>query len=423
MSDNFLLPPLGENITSGVVVKVLVAPGNSIAKEQTVIELETDKAVVEVPSSISGTVKEVFVKVGQKAKVGEKIFSFESQGQAQPAQAPVAAPAKTTPAPKVETKKVEAPTPKPQPQPVAGEPGSSAGPAVRKLARELEVNLATVRGSGPGGRITPEDVKAAASGSGSAEAPVASAAPSVPEAKLPDFSKWGVIDRKAMSPVRLATARAMSQAWNTIPHVTQFDQADITDVLELRKKFAPRVEAAGGKLTLTAVLLKVIGSALKVFPQFNASIDVGAEEIVYKKYCHVGVAVDTDRGLIVPVVRDVDKKNILELSVELTTAADRARQHKTSLDEMQGGSFTITNLGGIGGGHFTPIVHWPEVAILGVGQADLKPVWKKDQWKPRTILPLSLSYDHRVIDGADAARFLKWVADAVQEPFLMGLEG
>jgi pyruvate dehydrogenase E2 component (dihydrolipoamide acetyltransferase) len=239
---------------------------------------------------------------------------------------------------------------------------------------------------------------------------------------LPDFARWGEIERKAMSSVRRKTAEHMSQAW-TVPHVTQFDKADITELERLRERFAKKVEAAGGKITITAIALKVAAAALKMFAQFNASLDLANDEVIFKKYIHIGVAVDTDRGLLVPVIRHVDKKNIVALAVELSEVAEKARSKKLTLEEMQGGTFTITNLGGIGGTGFSPIVNSPEVAILGIARGGMEPVFNHGQFEPRMMLPLSLSYDHRLIDGADAARFLRWIAGALEQPFLIVLEG
>jgi pyruvate dehydrogenase E2 component (dihydrolipoamide acetyltransferase) len=244
-----------------------------------------------------------------------------------------------------------------------------------------------------------------------------------PAIALPDFSKWGNVERKPVRGVRRKTAEHLSAAWTTIPHVTQCDKADITGLEELRAKYGKRAEAAGGKLTVTAITLKVVATALKVFPQFNASIDMAREELIYKKYCHIGVAVDTDRGLLVPVIRDVDKKNIVEIAAELAQAAERARTKKTTLDEMEGGCFTITNLGGIGGTYFTPIVNHPEVAILGMSRAQMEPVYIDGAFQPRLRLPLSLSYDHRVIDGADGIRFLRFIVEALEQPFVLALQG
>ena len=292
------------------------------------------------------------------------------------------------------------------------------------MARELGVDIYEVQGTGPGARISAEDVSQHArsliTGLKSAAAPGGLAAPA---ARLPDFSQWGEVERKPMSGIRRKTAETMRNAWLTVPHVTQHDLADITDLEALRKRFGHVAEEAGGKLTVTAIALKVVAAALKVFPQFNASIDVAANEIVYKKYYNIGVAVDTDRGLLVPVVRDVDKKNIRDLSAELNQLAEKARNKKISLEEMQGASITITNLGGIGGTSFTPIVNAPEVAILGLSRATHQPVYREGNFEPRLMLPLSLSYDHRLIDGADAARFVRWVAEALEQPFVLALQG
>jgi pyruvate dehydrogenase E2 component (dihydrolipoamide acetyltransferase) len=301
---------------------------------------------------------------------------------------------------------------------------AAAAPSLRRMARELGVDINEVSGTGPSGRISEADVRNYARSiilnASSGTRPVQTAV-----STTPDFSKWGEVERKAMSGVRRKTAQHLQEAWSSIPHVTHFDYADITELEQLRERFSKKAEDAGGKLTVTAIALKVAAEALKVFPQFNASLDAAQDEIVYKKYCHIGVAVDTDRGLLVPVIRDVDKKKILDLSVELTQAAEKARNKKLSLDEMEGGSFTITNLGGIGGTSFTPIINSPEAAILGLSRATRQPVYtdSNGQFEPRLMLPLSLSYDHRLIDGADAARFLRWVAEALQQPFLLALEG
>jgi pyruvate dehydrogenase E2 component (dihydrolipoamide acetyltransferase) len=240
---------------------------------------------------------------------------------------------------------------------------------------------------------------------------------------LPDFSRWGAIDRQPMRAVRRKTAEHLSAAWMTIPHVTQFELADVTEIEELRKRHAKLADVAGGNLTVTAVAVKVVATALKLFPQFNASIDLAAEEIVYKKYVNIGIAVDTDRGLLVPVVRDADTKNIIQLAVEIAQLSEKARTRKISLEEMQGGCFSISNLGGIGGTYFTPIIHSPEVAILGISRGRIQAVFKDGQFVPRQMLPLSLSYDHRAIDGADGMRFLRWIVDALEQPFLLALQG
>jgi len=448
----FTLPELGENIDQGDLVRLMIAPGAKVSEGQPVMELETDKAVVEVPSSVSGTVKEIKVKEGQKVKVGQVIFTLEGGASAV---APVERP-RTSPvehvsgqqaarlafqlAMQAEGKTEQQALPPDQPPPplptftmpaqlgkVAGtehrEPVAAA-PHVRRLARELGVDIHDVKGSGPGGRISEDDVKAhtkavLTSAVTAAQAPRAGFA----EPALPDFAKWGKVERVSMRGVRRKTAQHLTVAWNTIPHVTQQDRADITELEQLRARFAPRAEEAGGKMTVTAIALKVCASALKVFPQFNASIDMGKEEIVYKQYIHLGVAVDTDRGLLVPVIRDVDKKNIVELAAELTRLSKKAKEKKLTPDEMEGGTFTITNLGGIGGTGFSPIVNHPEVAILGLSRSSMEPVWVNGKFEPRLVLPLSLSYDHRLIDGADAARFLRWIAEAFEQPFLLSVQG
>jgi pyruvate dehydrogenase E2 component (dihydrolipoamide acetyltransferase) len=299
----------------------------------------------------------------------------------------------------------------------------AAAPSVRRIARELGVEIRQVAGTGPGGRITVDDVQAfvkQALAGGAAATAQPSIAPGAQQ-PLPDFSKWGEVERKPLSNIRRKTAEHLGHAWNVIPHVTQHDKADITSLEELRKKYGSQAERAGGKLTVTAVALKIVAGAIRKFPQFASSIDVARGQLVYKKYAHVGVAVDTDRGLLVPVLRDVDRKGIIELSAELAKASEKARAGKLSLDDMSGGVMTITNLGGIGGVGFTPIVNWPEVAILGISRGALEPLWNGSAFEPRLMLPLSLSYDHRVIDGADAARFLRWVADAFEQPFVLAL--
>jgi pyruvate dehydrogenase E2 component (dihydrolipoamide acetyltransferase) len=290
------------------------------------------------------------------------------------------------------------------------------------MARELGVDVDRVSGSGAGGRISVDDVKAHVNRlvtEGSVGAGAAAGEP------LPDFSRWGEVERQPMRPVRRKTAEHLSVAWRTVPHVTQHGLADITGLEELRAKYAKQAEEAGGSLTITAIAVKVAAAALKVFPQFNASIDMAADEIVLKRYVNIGIAVDTDRGLLVPVIRDADTKNIVQLAVELTELSEKARNRKISLVEMQGGCFSISNLGGIGGSFFTPIVNLPEVAILGISRARMEPVYNKEsgQFTPRLMLPLSLSYDHRAIDGADGARFLRWVAEAFEQPFLLSLQG
>jgi len=458
MTTEFRLPELGENVEAGDLLKVLVSVGDIINRDQPVLELETDKATVEVPSPVYGRIREIHVKEGEKVKVGQLILTVEdgAQGLAvareEKPEASRFAPA--TPGPVL----VEMPKPEVMPSvsaatPVGafGEPGGTpssleelfdlesayvkqgsaeavrarplapAAPSIRRLARELGVDINQVSGTGPGGRISEADVKAHAKSLISQ--PGARAGTLFAAAPLPDFTRWGDVERQAMSNVRRKTAERMSYAWSTVPQVTQYDKADVTTLEELRKRYGQRAEEAGGKLTVTAVALRVVASALKIFPQFAASIDAGRNEIIYKKYFHIGVAVDTDRGLLVPVIRDVDKKNIVELSVELAHAAEKARNKKLALEDMEGGVFTITNLGGIGGTAFSPIVNAPEVAILGISRARMEPVLVNGTFQSRMMLPVSLSYDHRLIDGADAARFLRWVAEALEQPFLLSIEG
>ena len=496
---DFKLPELGENISAGDVMRVLVKPGDTVATDQAVLELETDKATIEVPSSVVGTVKDVKVKAGEKVKVGQIIFTVEeggggaakpaaktaakagtAEGGDKPKPQPEGAPEEggisqaATPArgaseggqaqarddregeqagiaepPRVQ----KAPTRLPEdeveeaPRQKRGEvvdigrgaraphgtaaaeapapegPAPAAAPSVRRVARELGVDIRRVTGSGPSGRITVEDVQgfvrqALSSGSagGGMPAPGGAGAPA-----LPDFAKWGEVERKPISNIRRKTAEHLGYAWNVIPHVTQNDKADITALEELRKKYSPMAERAGGKLTVTAVALKILAGAIRKFPQFASSLDIGSGQLVYKKFAHIGVAVDTERGLLVAVIRDVDRKGIVDLSAELAKVSEKARAGKLTLDEMSGGVMTISNLGGIGGVSFTPIVNWPEVAILGISRGAFEPVWDGHAFQPRLMLPLSLSYDHRVIDGADAARFLRWVAEAFEQPFVLAL--
>jgi pyruvate dehydrogenase E2 component (dihydrolipoamide acetyltransferase) len=458
----FKIPELGENVTGGDVTRVMVGVGDVIAVEQPVLELETDKATVEVPSSVAGRVTEVRVKTGDRIMVGAVVLvtddAAETAAPAKPPAGPAtpepaapapAAPAAPTPAPAAAAAREPAPArdparPAPQkivampPRPVepvpsapaqtapraaASAPAVPAAPGVRRLAREIGVEIDEVAGSGPDGRISEDDVKAHARNrlDGGGVKPRGTSKPAA--IPLPDFTRWGAVDRQPLSNIRRTTAERLSHAWQTIPHVTQFDKADITAIEELRRKYREQVQQAGGNLTITALLVKVLAIAVRQFPQFNASLDPDAEQIVYKQYVHVGVAVDTDRGLLVPVVRDPDRKNITQIAIEVHQLAEKARARKLSLEEMSGGGITISNLGGIGGTAFTPIVNWPEVAILGVSRGIFEPVWHNNAFEPRQLLPLSLSYDHRVIDGADAMRFLRWVVDAIENPFLLSLVG
>lgn len=434
MTHDMILPELGENVTSGTVVAVLVKVDDVVELEQPVIEIETDKAVAEVPADAAGRVTAIYVKEGQEIKVGEKLLSLETGAEAANLPKAPGPAAETDRTPAVEEKPaVDKPHPQVEKPVEAGdEPENQqpalppdkvapAAPSVRRFAREIGIDINAVPGSGPGGRISKEDVKRYAKQLNTRPAGSQPAAGMVAAQPLPDFSRWGKVQRKPMSTVRRKTAEHLSAAWNTIPHVTHFDQADMTHLEEFRKTHAQKVAAAGGKLTVTAILLKTVAAALKIFPRFNASIDMHTKEIIYKQYYNVGVAVDTDRGLLVPVIRDADQKSLLELSLDLHRLAELARTKKLSLNDMQGGNFTISNLGGIGGTAFTPIIHHPEVAILGVSRGQMKMRHRNGQFEPRMMLPLSLSYDHRVIDGADAARFLRWIVEALEQPLLISL--
>ncbi len=508
MTTTIKLPELGENVDSGDLTKILVNVGDAISKDDPLLELETEKATIEVPSPVSGVVKELHVQQGQKIKVGDALFTIDENGagakqkeqsqqsekdqpqkteperepraaeqppQEQPARAAKAqatgaavAQAKkpeteAKPQARAEAKAEAKPSQKAEPKPEKTEPQraeakppvqteapaeaeeessenereetvipfraetteparhaghlAAASPAIRRLARELGIDINKVVGSGPEGRIDEEDIKNYAR-----QIISQGAAPrSVGEtfAPLPDFAKWGQIERKPMSNVRRATAEHLAQAWHNVPQVTHFDSADITELESLRGRFSDSQNSGGPKITVTAIALEVVAAALQKFPQFAASIDMAGREIVYKHYCNIGIAVDTSYGLIVPVVRDADQKSIPQLARELTELSERAREKKLSLDEMAGGVFTITNLGGIGGTGFSPIVNYPEVAILGISRLSVEPRHVDGSFQPRKILPLSLSYDHRLIDGADAARFLRWVAEALEQPALL----
>ena len=415
------LPELGDNVTQATVVGVLVKEGDRVEPGQPLLELETDKAVVEVPAEAGGVVKRVLVKVGDEVRPGQPFLELaEAEGGAE------APPLKAeerpeAPAPKAE----EAPRPAPKEAPPAPQEAPSerrlipAAPSIRRLARELGVDLTRLRGTGLAGRITEEDVRRAA---GLGEAAPA-ALPAAPAPRLPDFTKWGPVRREPMSGVRKATVRSMSQAWAQVPMVTHFDEADVTELEALRKQYAKKAEEKGFRLTLTAFLLKALALTLKAFPKFNASLDVEAQEIVYKDYIHIGVAVDTPHGLLVPVIRDVDRKGVLRLAEGLQEISQRARERKLSPEEMQGATFSLSNLGGIGGTGFTPIVNWPEVAILGVSRSQMKPLWDpgKEAFVPRLVMPFSLTYDHRLIDGADAARFCRHLAGILEDPLGLAL--
>jgi len=434
------LPELGENIEMVEVSAVLVEVGTRVGKDQPLIEVETEKANLEVPAPLEGTVTEVLVKVGDQLAVGQTIVRLDA------GEAPVAETAETTTsAPEGKEQAVVAsvalpqPTEVPEPQrivdvhkaviefpaarvkPEIG-PSVPASPSVRRLARELGVDILDVVGSGPGGRISRDDVKAHAKRIVTGMAASGAAGPVAPAAELPDFSQWGEIATEPLSNIRRATAKNMAMAWATVPHVTQFDRADITQLESMRKRFNKRDEAEGRKLAMTAIVLKMVAAALRQFPKFNASLDLANDVVILKKYIHLGVAVDTERGLLVPVIRDADRKSLVQVAGELSDLAKRARGKKLGLDEMNGASFTVSNLGGLGTTYFSPIVNWPQVGILGVGRAEHQAVFDEGQFQPRLMMPLSISYDHRIIDGADAARFLRWLAEALEQPLLLLLD-
>ncbi len=431
MAFAFKLPELGENIETGDVVNVLVSVGDTLEVDQPVVELETDKATVEVPAPAAGKVTDIAVKAGDTIGVGQVILTLsgtDAQGDAESAPTPPAVPEPSSESETVEP--LSSPSPSkapvvsiaPTPTPTTSAPRGGkvlAAPSIRRLAREFGVDITAVTGSGARGRVTAEDVKVYArqvmEQASHGDAPPSSSV----TVALPDFAKWGVVERTPMRGIRRATSRQMTQAW-TIPHVTQHDRADVGQFESARARF--KKESPDVPLTVTAFAVKVLAAALKVFPQFNASIDVANGEVVYKRYVSIGVAVDTERGLLVPVVRQADQKTLTQISREIAELAGKARSKALTLEELQGGTFTVTNLGGLGGTLFTPIINHPEVAILGLSRSTHEPVMVSGAFQPRLMLPLSLSYDHRLIDGAAAVRFLRWVADRLEHPLLLGLE-
>jgi pyruvate dehydrogenase E2 component (dihydrolipoamide acetyltransferase) len=406
------LPHLGEGADSGTVVNLFVKAGEPITKDQPLLELENEKAVATIPATASGLVTKVFIKIGDRISVGQKILSLSSDVQA-PAKTTTPAAKAKPPAPEPdESAEEEMPTDEPS----AADPAGS--PAIRKLARDLGLDLTRVRGTARGGRIVLADLRAyiqrlqsRPAGTQPKGAPTAAAKPA---AEPIDFSKWGPLTKQPLSPLRQVIARRMIENWNAIPHVTQFEDADLTGLLALRKRYVDAYEKGGARLTVTSFLLKAVADTLKQHPIFNSSLDEAAQQIVFKNYFHIGIAVDTEAGLIVPVIRDVDKKDLVQLSKELEALAARARERKVTGEELKGGTFTISNQGGIGGAHFTPIINKPEVAILGLGRATAKPVARGGKIEIRTLMPLGLSYDHRVIDGGQAARFIVDLVRAIE---------
>jgi pyruvate dehydrogenase E2 component (dihydrolipoamide acetyltransferase) len=441
------LPDLGEGVEEGDVVGVHVTEGDTVEKDQTVIEVETEKAVLPVPSDTAGKVSKVHVKEGDTISVGATLLTFAGEGEEAPEkeekaeeEAPKEKPAEKE-KPKAEQpaakKKEEAPAKekpeqkpekeakpaarkeeeKPAAAPAKGEP-IPAGPATRRLARELNVDLEAVAQAHPGERLTEEHIKEYARRSRGEAAPAG--APETPE--LPDFTKWGPVERKKFTSLQRKTAAHLHTGWRVAPHVTQFDEADVTAMEALRKRYGQTEQGKEIRLTVTAFILKASAIMLKRFPTFNTSLDMSNNELVFKDYYHLGVAVDTEQGLIVPVLRDVDKKSVLQIAKEMGELAERTRERKIELEELRGGTFTVTNLGGIGGTGFTPVINYPEVAILGVARGKKQPKLINGEWTERMILPLCLSYDHRVINGADGARFLRRLAAMLEDPEMLLLQ-
>jgi len=421
MSQAFKLPDLGEGIHEGEILAVMVKVGQEVKEGDIILEVETDKAAVEIPSPHTGRIEEIFVKPGDVVNVGDVMMTFSGGEKAvdvvekEPAGTPANQAEKVAQAPSSPAHTATGPVP--------------ASPATRRLAREMGVDLHRVNPTGPAGLVTAEDVRAFAdkgpAGQKDVPTPAVSEAEShsahVPIPTLPDFEKWGSVERIPFRSIRRATARQMSLAWSQIPHVNSQDVIDVTKLEAFRQKHKAEIERVGGKLTLTVFALKAIATALKTYPNFNATLDTVNSEIIIKHYYNIGVAVNTDSGLIVPVVRDVDRKSIRELAVELNDLVQRTRARKTPVEEMQGGTFTITNAGAMGGGFFAPIINYPEVAILGVGQARMQPVAREKEKGnfvivPRLMMPVVLCIDHRVLDGADAIRFLRVLVETLEDP-------
>jgi len=400
------LPKLGEGADSGVVVTIFVKEGDTISKDQPIIELENEKAVASIPSTAAGVVAKVFVKPGDKLSVGQRILSLADSSQ--PAAAATMASSQPTDA-EAETESTSARADAEAEEEIPARVAAPvASPSIRKLARELGIDLSRVRGTEPGGRIVLGDIRAYLLRLQKlTEKPKPGQPVGVkPLAEQIDFSKWGPVSKRPLTQLRQLIARRMLENWNAIPHVTQFDEADFGRLNDLRKQYAQAYEQKGTRLTLTPLVVKVLVETLKKHPIFNSSLDEVAQEVVLKEYCHIGIAVDTEQGLIVPVIRDADKKSALELSKELEQLAQKARDRNVTAEELKGGTFTISNQGAIGGAHFTPIINKPEVAILGIGRGAMKPVARDGKVELRLMTPLGLSYDHRVIDGGSAARFI-----------------
>jgi len=419
----FTLPNLGEGIENGIIVAVNVKPGDTVTAGQELFTIETDKASMPLPADADGKVEEVRVKQGDKVNIGAVLAVLSGAAAAKPQAA-------SPPAPVAQPK----PQPTPTPAQVAAGPSGNgspgvvndrglvpAGPATRRYAREHGVNLAEVPGTARGGRVTVDDVKSHIRGRMSQPAAAGGFAPGALPA-LPDFSKYGPVEKKPLSNLRKKIAENLTVAWHSAPAVTQYDLADITDLEAGRKRIAEGLPKGSPKVTMTVLAIKAVVAALREFPHFSASLDLAHNEVIYKHFSHIGIAVDTERGLVVPVIRDADKKTIRDLAAEVAALADKARGGKLTIDEMRGGTFTITNLGGIGGTAFSPIINYPEVAILGLSRSSIQPVFKDGQFVPRLMMPLCLTYDHRVIDGADGARFTTRLVQLFSDPIRLLME-
>jgi pyruvate dehydrogenase E2 component (dihydrolipoyllysine-residue acetyltransferase) len=436
MAQKFKLPEVGENVEAGIVVRLLVSEGDFVEEDQTVLELETDKATLEVPSTVHGQITSMRIKEGEELKVGATVFvvtdggaDAPSQGEAETSSEPgaeAAAPGPTEGAPEAEPSPAAAALHPPRKADTLPGVTVPASPTVRRLAREIGVDISEVHGRGPGGRITHDDVKAHArehavvahTPGGEGGTPVLHVATATP---MPDFSKWGPVEAKRRTHIRRVIGERMSHSWLTVPHVHQYAKADITELERMRREFNSRSKASGN-LTLTTIAVKVVARLLERYPSFNSSLDETKDHILYKKYYNIGVAADTDRGLVVPVVRGADRKNIRELITEIDRLAATAREGKLTPDQMQGGTFTISNLGGIGGTWFNPIINYPEVAILGLARADKELKLVDGKVAERLMLPICVGYDHRVIDGAEGARFTRDLAAILTDPVEMLLE-
>ena len=459
MAKEIKVPQISEGVDTAVISEILVSKGDKIEEDQSVISVETDKATAEIPATAGGTIKEIKVSEGDEVSVGDVIIVLEDDGKdsEEKEEGKASDEEEETSANKKEeaekeeeeldsdekekddsssdekeedeeTKESEADEDEDEDEEDAEKKKSKgseakkdkatdgdsskevyASPGVRRLARELGVNLEEISGSGESGRITEKDIKEYKEG-GSKKS-------SSSQAKLPDFSKWGAVENKPLNNIKKTTAKNVLASWQSIPHVFQFGEADISGVETYIEDHKDKVEKAGGKLTLTAILTKIVATALHKFPTFNASIDMDKEEMILKKYVNINIAVATEDGLLVPVIKNADQKSISDLSVEISEIAEKAREQKLSKEDMEGGNFSISNLGGIGGTNFTPIVYHPQVAILGISRATTKPVYIDGKFEPRSILPLSLSYDHRLIDGADGAGFMNWLVKALEDPY------